>query len=118
MGLTDAWHGHLRPGYSRESLARLLGPAFAIESARTYSGSFSMAIDTALNGGFHALQGRSAGQSAGKGTVVTGDLVSKSRKQFALLSALYPALWLVSRMDRLLFLQEGYMLIVRARRAA
>ena len=118
MGLTDAWHGHLRPGYSRESLARLLGPGFAIETARTYSGSFSMAIDTALNGGFHALQGRSAGHSAGKGTVVTGDLVSKSRKQFALLSALYPALWLVSRMDRLLFLQEGYMLIVRARRAA
>ena len=118
LGLTDAWHGHLRPGYSRESLARLLGSGFTVESTRTYSGSFSMAIDTALNGGFHALQGRSAGQSAGKGTVVTGDLIARSRKQFTLLSALYPALWLGSRMDRLLFLQEGYMLIVRARRAA
>ena len=118
LGLTDAWHGHLRPGYSRSSLERLLGSGFRIETARTYSGSFSMGIDTALNGGFHALQGRSAGQSAGKGTVVTGDLVAKSRKQFSLLSALYPALWLVARMDRLLFLQEGYMLIVRARRAA
>jgi SAM-dependent methyltransferase len=115
LGLTDAWHGHLRAGYSRDNLRQLLGPDFVIEYTRTYSGSFSMAIDTALNGGFHALQGRAAGQSAGKGTVVTGDLVAKNRKQFRLLSALYPVLWLVSRMDRLLFLQEGYMLIVRAR---
>ncbi len=118
LGLTDAWHGHLRPGYSRDGLRRLLGPDFVLERAKTYSGSFSMAIDTALNGGFHALQGRGAGQSAGKGTVVTGDLVAKSRKQFTLLSALYPALWLVSHMDRLLFLQEGYMLIIRAQRTA
>jgi len=115
LGLTDAWHRHLRPGCSSAGLERLLGPGFHVEAARTYSGSFSMGIDTALNGGFHALQGRSAGQSAGKGTVVTGDLMAKSRKQFALLSALYPALWLVARMDRLLFHQEGYMLIVRAR---
>jgi len=118
LGLTDAWHGHVRPGYSRDSLHRLLGSDFVLETARTYSGSFSMAIDTALNGGFHALQGRAAGQSAGKGTVVTGELVAKSRKQFTLLSALYPMLWLGSRMDRLLFLQEGYMLIIRARYTA
>ena len=79
------------PGTRGTSLHRLLGSDFVLETARTYSGSFSMAIDTALNGGFHALQGRAAGQSAGKGTVVTGELVAKSRKQFTLLSALYPA---------------------------
>ncbi len=31
IGLTDEWHGHLRPGYSLEGLRALLGPRFTIE---------------------------------------------------------------------------------------
>jgi SAM-dependent methyltransferase len=118
IGLTDAWHGHLRPGYTLDALRALLGSHFAIEASRTYSGSFSMAIDTALNAAFLRLGGRKAGRSSGKGTVITGDVVRKNQRQFLLLSLLYPALWAVSRLDHLLFAQQGYMLIVRARRLA
>ncbi len=119
IGLTDEWHGHLRPGYDLDGIKRLLGPRFSIEQSVTYSKSFSELVDTALNGLYVAMQ-RGSGAQAGssKGTVVTQADVKKHRKQFLLLSGLYPFLWGMSRLDALLFLQPGYKLIVRARLAA
>jgi SAM-dependent methyltransferase len=118
VGLTDEWHGHLRPGYSLEGIRTLLGPRFVIEQSVTYSKAFSELVDTALNGLYLALQ-RGAGDSPGsaKGTVVTQADIGKHRKQFLLLSGLYPLLWGISRLDALLWLQPGYKLIVRARLA-
>jgi hypothetical protein len=75
-------------------------------------------VDTALNGLYLAMQ-RGAGDSpaSSKGTVVTQADIRKRRKQFLLLSGLYPFLWGISRLDALLWLQPGYKLIVRARLA-
>jgi SAM-dependent methyltransferase len=118
IGLTDAWHGHLRPGYSLEGLRQLLHPEFDLEQWVTYSGTFSEFVDTALNGTFQAIQRRKPGVSAsGKGTVVTSADVEKHKKEFLLLSALYPALWTMAKLDALLPLQQGYKLIVKARRS-
>jgi SAM-dependent methyltransferase len=116
IGLTDEWHGHLRPGYSIEGIRAVLGPRFTVERSVTYSKAFSELVDTALNGLYLAMQ-RGAGDARGstKGTVVTQADVRKHRKQFLLLSALYPFLWATSRLDALLWLQPGYKLIVRAR---
>jgi SAM-dependent methyltransferase len=116
VGLTDEWHGHLRPGYSLEGIRSLLGPRFSIEESQTYSKAFSELVDTALNGLYLAMQRRAGGaQGSSKGTVVTQADVRKHRKQFLLLSGLYPFLWGISRLDALLWLQPGYKLIVRAR---
>lgn len=116
IGLTDAWHGHLRPGYTLEGLRRLLGPDFVIEEATTYSRTFSELVDTVLNGAYEKLRGRRrTGPESRKGAVVTQRDVQAYRKEFVLLSALYPVLWLVARLDGLLPLQAGYKLIVRAR---
>ncbi|HEU4473315.1 MAG TPA: class I SAM-dependent methyltransferase [Gemmatimonadales bacterium] len=119
IGLTDEWHGHLRPGYTLEGIRAVLGPRFAIERSATYSKAFSELVDTALNGLYLAMQ-RGAGDARGssKGTVVTQADVRKHRKQFLLLSGLYPFLWATSRLDALLWLQPGYKLIVRARLTA
>jgi SAM-dependent methyltransferase len=117
IGLTDEWHGHLRPGYSLEGLRHLLGPAFVIEESATYSGAFSELIDTALNGLYLKLQQRqSPGSPSSKGTVITQGDLRKHHKQFVLLSALYPLLWGVAKLDALLFFTPGYKLIVSARR--
>ena len=118
IGLTDAWHGHLRPGYSLEGLKGLLEPDFLVERAITYSGSFSELVDTALNGVYVALRGAKHNSAASsKGTVVTRGDVEKHKKEFLLLSALYPALWTTAKLDGLLPLQAGYKLIIRARRS-
>ncbi|MEP7228161.1 MAG: class I SAM-dependent methyltransferase, partial [Gemmatimonadales bacterium] len=119
IGLTDEWHGHLRPGYSLEGLRQLLGPAFVIEEATTYSGAFSELIDTALNGLYLRMQQRrGSGGSTSKGTVITEGDMQKHRKQFMLLSALYPILWSVAKLDALLFFTPGYKLIISARRVS
>lgn len=119
IGLTDEWHGHLRPGYSLEGLRQLLGPAFDIEESSTYSGAFSELIDTALNGLYLRIQQRqSSGGFSSKGTVITESDMRKHRKQFLLLSAVYPLIWGVAKLDALLFFTPGYKLIVSARRVS
>lgn len=119
IGLTDEWHGHLRPGYSLAGLRRILGPQFVIERAITYSRAFSELVDTALNGVYQTLMRRKqAATGSSKGTVVTRGDLEKHRKEFLLLSAAYPVLWTVAKMDSLLPLQSGYKLIVRARLVA
>ena len=116
IGLTDEWHGHLRPGYREEDLRRLLGPGFDVERVVTYSGAFSELVDTLLNGLNELRRGRARGtQATRKGTVVTGADLQRRRKEFRLLSAIYPFLWAVSRLDRLLIGQAGYKLILKAR---
>jgi SAM-dependent methyltransferase len=116
IGLTDEWHGHLRPGYNLAGLRKLLGQDFTIERAVTYSRTFSELVDTGINGVYETLK-RRKGQTgeSGKGSVVTRGALEQHRKQFRALSAMYPLLWTMSRMDALLPLQQGYKLIVRAR---
>ncbi len=119
VGLTDEWHGHLRPGYDLDGIRTLLGPRFVIERSVTYSKAFSELVDTLLNGLYLAMQrGGGGARGSSKGTVVTQADMRKHRKQFLLLSGLYPFLWGMSKLDALLWLQPGYKLIVRARRAA
>jgi SAM-dependent methyltransferase len=117
IGLTDEWHGHLRPGYTSEGLGEILGPAFVIDEAKTYSRAFSELIDTVLNGLYLKLQ-RRKGENNGssKGAVITNADFRRHRKEFLLVSLLYPVIWSIARLDRLLWLQSGYKLIVRARR--
>ncbi|MBA3658128.1 MAG: class I SAM-dependent methyltransferase [Gemmatimonadales bacterium] len=116
IGLTDEWHGHVRPGYDVAGIKLLLGPRFVVERSVTYSGTFSELVDTGLNGLYTAMS-RGAGDrpSSRKGTVVTQSDMQKHRKQFVLLTALYPALWATAKLDALLPFQTGYKLIVRAR---
>jgi SAM-dependent methyltransferase len=115
IGLTDAWHGHLRSGYTLASLRDVLGPRFRVERAVTYSRFGSELVDTALNGFYEAMQRRKGEARSSKGTVVTQGDVGRYRKQFRLLSMLYPALRLTAAADTLLPWQAGHKLIVRAR---
>jgi SAM-dependent methyltransferase len=117
IGLTDEWHGHLRPGYTATQLGALLGPSFSLDQTVTYSRAFSELVDTALNG-LYVRMGQKNGPVSRKGTVITQHDMRKHRKQFLLLSLLYPVLWSVAKLDALLWFQPGYKLIVRARRLA
>jgi SAM-dependent methyltransferase len=119
IGLTDEWHGHLRPGYSVPGLALLLQPYFEVERAGTYSRTFSELVDTILNGVYEALKRRRrSGTTSTKGTIVGRSDMDRLRKQFLLLQGLYPIFWAMAKLDALLPLQQGYKLIVQARRRA
>jgi SAM-dependent methyltransferase len=111
LGQTDEKHGHLRPGYTAEGLERLLAPGFLLEAHRTYSRFFSEAVDTAINVAVERL----GKKGSAKGMVVTGGDVARHKKLFAAYSAIYPAVWGVSKLDALVP-ASGYMLIASARR--
>jgi hypothetical protein len=113
VGLTDEKHGHLRPGYRPVDLERLFKARFGVEEHHTYSRFFSELIDTAINVAVERL----GKKSSAKGMVVTGADVKKHRRLFLAYSAIYPFVWLVSRLDALVP-ASGYMLIARATRQA
>ena len=112
IGQTDAKHGHLRPGYTPESLGALLGSAFDAERHQTYSRFFSELVDTLLNWGIERL----GKKGSAKGMVVTGADVKKHRKLFLAYSLIYPLVWVISRLDSLIPWASGYMLIASYRR--
>ncbi|HET7470162.1 MAG TPA: class I SAM-dependent methyltransferase [Gemmatimonadales bacterium] len=114
IGLTDEWHGHLRAGYTLQSLTETLGPRFRIERSVTYSRFGSELVDTALNGVYEAMRRRKGGDSSAKGSVVTRSDVERYRRQFRLLSLLHPAFRLAAATDTLLPWQAGHKLILAA----
>jgi hypothetical protein len=48
--------------------------------------------------------------------VITGGDLRKHRKQFIMLSALYPLLWSIAKLDSLLWFTPGHKLVLSARR--
>ena len=114
IGLTDEWHGHVRPGYSVRSLRETLGPKFRIDRAVTYSRFGSELVDTTLNGLYEVMRRRTGGPASSKGSVVTQTDVRRYRQQFRMLTLLYPALRLTAAADVLLPWQPGHKLILAA----
>jgi len=114
IGQTDEKHGHVRPGYTIESLESLLGPRFTVEIGMTYSRSFSELIDTLIVGAVYLLKSHKKGDSS-KGAIVTGKDLENYRTMFRVYTLIYPVVWFFSKLDSLLFFTSGYMLIARAR---
>ncbi len=112
LGLTDEKHGHLRPGYTLAGLDALLEDKFRIQHAHTYSRFFVEFYDALISYLFEKIQ--TQGDSA-KGTVVTAKDMSANQKKFKLFSLIYPFVWILSRLDSLLFFTSGYSLIISAR---
>lgn len=111
LGQTDAKHGHLRPGYTREGLEALFG-GFGFEEHRTYSRFFSELVDALLNFAMERLGKR----GSAKGMVVTGADVAKHGRAFKLYAAIYPLVAAMASLDALVPWASGYMLIATARR--
>jgi len=112
VGQTDERHGHLRPGYTIESIRSLLGDSFAVRGFRTYSKFFSELVDTLVRAGLDYL--KRGNTRSPKGTVMTVTDTDQFRTTFRLYSCLYPLLKTFSYLDSLLCFSSGYMLIVKA----
>lgn len=113
IGQTDEKHGHVRPGYSLDTLCAVFDDCFAIETAHTYSKFFSELIDTLIVFAVTTLKG---GGHTDKGVIVTGDDLKANGSMFRLYSLMYPVVWAFSQLDALVP-TSGYMLIVKAKKA-
>ncbi len=116
IGQTDEKHGHLRPGYNARTLRNLLGEHFQIEKQHTYSKFFSEAVDTLVVFAVSLLKRKSGAKAhSQKGVLVTSQDMKAYKSMFRLYSLIYPIIWLISKLDALLFFRSGYMLIASAR---
>lgn len=114
LGLTDARHGHVRPGYTESELFDLLKNGFDVQAARTYSRFFVEALDTGIQ---LVTRRMNRGQEPGrKGNVIDEQDFRKMEKAFRWYARLYPVFQFAAGMDVLLFFTRGYNLIMRARR--
>lgn len=114
LGQTDEKHGHLRPGYTRESLRSLLEGPFEPGLSRTYTKAFSEAIDAALQFGLERL----GKKGSRKGVVVTGGDLRRHARMFTAYRVVFPLVWFFSRLDALLPWNDGYRLLMVATRKA
>ena len=112
LGLTDAWHGHVRSGYTESELFDVLKDGFDVQEVRTYSRFFVESVDTVIQFASLYLSGDKEGGD--KGVMIDESDFRRLQNSFRFYSFVYPILWLASKLDWLLFWTRGYSLIVRA----
>ena len=119
LGLKLEDFGHKREGYAAKELEAKLGRAhLSLENKVTYSRFFSEFLELILNLVYIKVLAPKPAEIRRDGHIrpSSREEFNAQKKPFALYSLLYPFVWLVSRLDTLLFFQKGYSLMVWARK--
>ena len=119
LGLKLEDFGHKREGYSApEIAAKLERVHLRLENSVTYSRFFSEFLELILNLVYIRILAPKPAEIRRDGHIRPSSLedFNAQKKSFALYSLLYPFVWVVSRLDSLLFFQKGYSLMVWARK--
>lgn len=116
IGLTEETHGHLRPGYTTESLEILAtNSQFEMEDIGTHTRTISKFIDSLMVWTISRLTKKKTPEGIGRGLVVDQDDLGQHRWASRLYALIYPVIYLASKLDYLLFFDPGYMIIAKAR---
>jgi SAM-dependent methyltransferase len=119
IGLKLEYFGHKREGYSLKDLEIKLRRAGLQPVRRAfYSRFFSEFLELVLNFVYIKLLSRPPAEKRRDGHIrpSSEEEFSAQEKPFALYALVYPLVWLVSRLDVLLFFQKGYSLMIWARK--
>jgi len=119
LGLKLEHFGHKREGYSLAGLEeKLARAALRLEDHADYSRFFSEFFELVLNFAYIKLLAPAVSPKTRDGHIrpATGDEFSAQAGLFSGYALVYPAVWLLSQMDRLLFFEKGYSLMVKARK--
>lgn len=117
LGLRLEDFGHKREGYSFPELkAKLERAHLHMERKTTYSRFFSEFFELILNFVYIKLLARRPAMIRRDGHIrpSSGEEFKAQEKTFAIYSLLYPVIWVLSRLDTLLFFQKGYSLMIWA----
>jgi len=117
FGLKLDFYGHQREGYTVQALAGKLRTAgLQVTGFRTYSKFFSEFFELLLNALYVRFFSPKKAEALRDGRIrptTAGEFVSR-KKEFGIYRLVYPGLWLLSQLDRLLFFQKGYSLVLTA----
>jgi 2-polyprenyl-3-methyl-5-hydroxy-6-metoxy-1,4-benzoquinol methylase len=119
VGLKLEFYGHKREGYSASELKTKLETfRFSIEKEQTFSHFFSEFTELLINVLYKKFSAKKHADSLRDGHIrpTTEEEFNAKKKTFKLYGFIYPAVWLFSKLDTLLFFQRGYSLLVWARK--
>jgi SAM-dependent methyltransferase len=119
LGLGLDFYGHKREGYCRRELELTLREAGLTPTRwASYSKFFSEAIELVLNFLYIKVLARPAGGHLRDGHIrpATGPEFEAQDKRLRFYGFVYPLVWLASRLDKLLFFEKGYVIVVWARK--
>jgi len=117
VGLKLEYYGHKREGYGRAGLESKLSTAgMRFIRHKTYSRFFTELLELILNAGYVNFLSKKPEAKLRDGHIrpSTADEFASQKKAFKLYKVIYPIVWLVSRLDKLLFFQRGNAIIVWA----
>ncbi|UCE41918.1 MAG: methyltransferase domain-containing protein [Candidatus Aminicenantes bacterium] len=119
LGLKLEFYGHKREGYSLHELrAKLEKAGFVLQKHRNFSRFITEFLELILNFVYVKFFGGNASYALRDGHIrpTTSEEFSTKKTTFRLYSALYPLVWLISRLDKALFFLKGYGLMIWAKR--
>jgi SAM-dependent methyltransferase len=119
LGLRLEHFGHKREGYSFPDLEAKLGRAgLNVKKKTTYSRFFSELFELVLNFVYIKLLAPRSSVRLRDGHIrpASAEEFRAQESSFVLYSFVYPVVWLLSRLDALLFFQKGYSLVVWAQK--
>jgi SAM-dependent methyltransferase len=117
VGLKLEFFGHKREGYGRRDLeGKLRAAGLRPVRSKTYSRFFTEFLELALNAVYVNVLSRKPEAALRDGHIrpSTPDEFAAQQKAFGLYKIVYPLVWLISRLDALLFFQRGNAIIVWA----
>jgi SAM-dependent methyltransferase len=119
LGLKLEFYGHKREGYSLPDLQKKLEKTgFALQKHRNFSRFITEFLELILNFVYIKFFGGEAPTNLRDGHIrpTTSEEFSTKKTTFRLYSGLYPLIWLISRLDKVLFFLKGYGLMIWAKR--
>jgi len=117
VGLKLEYFGHTREGYGRPALESKLGAAgMRFIRHKTYSRFFTELLELMLNAVYVNLLSKKPEAKLRDGHIrpSTAAEFNSQGKAFKFYKVIYPLVWLISRLDKLLFFQRGNAIIVWA----
>jgi SAM-dependent methyltransferase len=121
VGMTREKYGHVRDGFSVPELESLMRLS-EIEPARvvTFSRFFTELIELGINYAYVQKLSKKSSVPVTVGTIapLTSAQLRSVEKTYRLYSLIYPFVWVVSRLDWLLFFTHGYVVLVEGRKRA
>jgi len=119
LGLKLEFYGHKREGYSTKELQEKLEKRrYHVEKKQTFSRFFSEFLELIINVLYKKFSEKNNTKTLRDGQIrpTTEEEFNAKRKTFKLYGVIYPAIWLCSKLDKLLFFQKGYSLLIWARK--
>ncbi len=119
IGMTKDKYGHVRDGFSSDEIMQVMrASGISPVKATTFSRFFTELVELGINYLYVNVLSRRGDKEVKSGTIApqTHEQIRSVGRSYRIYSAVYPFVWLFSKLDGLLFFTKGYVVVVEGRK--